>query len=99
MKRKALVIGAVTVLAEAVAVAARRGRIFQVDTVVRCRAGHLFTTYWIPGASCKALRFGWWRGQRCPVGHHWSIVTPVRMASLTDEERRTASSVHDWRVP
>ena len=40
--------------------------------------GHLFTTIWIPGGSLKSLRFGWWRYQRCPVGHHWSVVTPVK---------------------
>jgi hypothetical protein len=31
------------------------------NLVVRCRKGHLFTTIWIPGASVKAVRFGWWR--------------------------------------
>ena len=47
------------------------------DTVVRCRESHVFTTIWIPGASLKAVRLGWARLQRCPVGKHWSVVTPV----------------------
>jgi hypothetical protein len=67
--------------------------------IVRCRDGHLFTTIWIPGASLKALRFGWWRFQRCPVGHHWSFVTPVREADLGEDERRSARERHDVRIP
>jgi hypothetical protein len=30
----------------------------------------------ISGAALKAVRFGWWRLQRCPVGNHWSIRDP-----------------------
>jgi hypothetical protein len=67
--------------------------------VVRCREGHLFTTIWIPGASVKALRFGFWRFQRCPVGHHWSIVAPVKRSELTRRERRFASQHADVRLP
>jgi hypothetical protein len=67
-------------------------------TVVRCRSGHLFTTLWIPGISVKSLRLGWWRLQRCPVGHHWSIVVPVRAADLSRRERRT-STVLDTPFP
>ena len=67
--------------------------------VARCRDGHLFTTLWIPGISVKSLRFGPWRFQHCPVGHHWSIVTPVRRADLSEEERRGTDAVHDARVP
>jgi len=69
------------------------------DVVVRCREGHLFTTIWIPGASLKSVRLGLWRFQRCPVGKHWSIVTPVKRAELTEEERRTASENRDIRIP
>src|SRR5262249_59103682 len=58
--------------------------------VVRCRRGHLFTTLWIPGVSFKALRLGWLRVQRCPVGNHWSIVTPVRESELSGRQRRAA---------
>lgn len=67
--------------------------------VVRCRDGHLFTTLWIPGASLKSVRLGWWRLQRCPVGHHLSLVTPVREASLDDDERRRAAAARDLALP
>ena len=67
--------------------------------VVRCRQGHVFTTIWIPGASLKAVRLGWMRFQRCPVGGHWALVTPVIRAELTDEERRLADQHHDVRIP
>jgi hypothetical protein len=69
------------------------------NVVVRCRDGHLFTTIWIPGASVKSLRLGLWRVQHCPVGHHWTIVTPIREADLSDEERRSARERHDIRLP
>jgi hypothetical protein len=69
------------------------------NTVVRCRRGHLFTTIWIPGASLKAVRLGWARFQWCPVGRHWSIVTPVKEAELTEDEIRFASEHKDIRVP
>ena len=66
--------------------------------VVRCRQGHVFTTIWIPGASLKAVRLGWMRFQRCPVGGHWALVTPVIRVELTDE-RRLADQHHDVRIP
>jgi hypothetical protein len=77
----------------------RRGYGLGGSVVARCHDGHQFTTIWIPGASVKALRLGRWRFQRCPVGHHWSIVTPVRKADLSRGERRKADAVHDIRVP
>ena len=77
----------------------RRGYRLGGNVVVRCRGGHLFTTLWIPLASVKAARLGLWRFQRCPVGRHWSIVTPVRESMLTPEELREAQAVHDVRVP
>jgi hypothetical protein len=69
------------------------------NLIVRCRQGHLFTTLWIPGVSLKALRLGLWRLERCPVGHHWTVVTPVRASDLTDAERRTAREHHDIQLP
>jgi hypothetical protein len=69
------------------------------NVVVRCRQGHLFTTIWVPGASLKAVRLGWGRFQWCPVGRHWSIVTPVKEADLTADERQFASEHRDIRVP
>ena len=67
--------------------------------IVRCREGHLFTTLWVPSASIKALRLGWVRIQWCPVGHHWSLVTPVRNSELSAKEQRRARSCTDLRLP
>ena len=69
------------------------------NVVVRCRSGHLYTTIWIPAVSVKSLRLGWWRVQRCPVGRHWSLVTPVADSQLSRRERRSAHAVRDIRVP
>lgn len=69
------------------------------NAVVRCRQGHLFTTLWVPGASLKSIRLGWWRLQRCPVGKHWSLVTPVKESELTEDEKRIASEQKDIRIP
>lgn len=80
-------------------VAKKMGYSFGRETVVRCRAGHVFTTVWVPGATLKALKLGFWRLQWCPVGRHVSLVAPVRDADLTDELRRMAASHHDTPVP
>jgi hypothetical protein len=69
------------------------------EVVVRCREGHLFTTIWIPAVSVKALRLGIWRVQRCPVGHHWALVTPVDQVTLSEDERQAARERHDIRLP
>jgi hypothetical protein len=89
----------VGVLAGGTFVARRLGYKVGGNVVVRCRQGHLFTTIWIPGASLKAIRLGWARLQRCPVGKHWTLVTPVRDSDLTDEERRAAGRFRDIRIP
>lgn len=89
---------AVSVLPEVI-VLRRRGYPPAGNVVVRCRAGHVFTTIWIPGVSFKALRLGPWRAQRCPVGKHWSIVTPARRSDLTDEQDRAAADRRDVRLP
>jgi len=80
-------------------VARRRGFPLGGNVVVRCRAGHLFTTIWVPGVSLKSVRLGWWRLQWCPVGRHWSLVSPVKGADLTEEERRLAGATTDVRIP
>lgn len=80
-------------------VARRRGYAVGGRTIVRCRRGHLFTTIWVPGASLKSVRLGWWRLQRCLVGGHWTLVAPVKEAGLTDEERRFAADHRDVRIP
>jgi hypothetical protein len=79
--------------------ATRQGYSFGKDTVVRCRQGHVFTTVWIPGASVKSLRLGFWRVQWCPVGRHVDLVHPVKGADLTDAERSSAAAHHDVMVP
>jgi hypothetical protein len=99
MRRKVILVGTFLILVETVVVARRRGYLFGANTVVRCRSGHLFTTLWVPGASVKALRLGWWRFQRCPVGRHWSLVTPARASDLTEEERQLAAQNRDGRIP
>lgn len=93
------VLAVAALLGVATVVARRCGYKIGGDVVVRCRGGHLFTTIWIPGVKLKALDFGLARLQRCPVGKHWSLVTPVRDADLTEEERRFAHEHHDVRVP
>ena len=69
------------------------------ETIVRCRAGHVFTTIWIPGASFKAVRLGWKRFQQCPVGNHWTLVAPVKESELTSDELHMAAQFRDVRVP
>jgi hypothetical protein len=92
----ALVVGLLVV---GTIVARRRGYAVGGEVVVRCLSGHLFTTIWIPGGSLKAIRLGWWRFQRCPVGEHWTFVVPVRNSDLTDAERRFADLHRDVRIP
>jgi len=46
-----------------------------------------------------SAELGWWRFQRCPVGRHWTLVTPVRESELRETERAAARQVHDGRVP
>jgi hypothetical protein len=61
--------------------AVRLGRTTRADgrfqTPVRCRDGHVFTTSWIPFVSFNAVRLGRSRFQYCPVGRHWTFVTPI----------------------
>ena len=97
-KRRRLLRIAGGILAEALLMRLRGYRI-GTDVLVRCRRGHLFSTIWLPGVSVKALRLVWWRVQRCPVGRHWTIVTPVRDAELSAEERRLAHERKDVRLP
>ena len=76
-----------------------RGYRFGRDVIVRCHQGHLFMTVWIPGISFKALRLGWWRLQRCPVGNHWALVSPVKEDDLSEDEKRLAAEVRDTQIP
>ena len=97
-RKIALAIGVFAMAAETL-VLASRGYGMGGNVVVRCRRGHLFTTIWIPGASLKSIRLGWWRIQRCPIGEHWSIVTPVKRTDLTAKEKRFAATHQDVRIP
>lgn len=100
MRRRIVLVIALAITAvEAAVVAQRRGHLLGARTIVRCQEGHLFTTLWVPGASLKAVRLGWWRYQRCPVGRHWSLVTPVQDSELTDAERDQALAHPDIRIP
>jgi hypothetical protein len=80
-------------------IARRLGYNLGTNTIVRCRQGHLFTTVWIPGVKLKELDLVIARIQRCPVGHHWSLVVPVRASTLTEENREFARAHHDIPIP
>jgi hypothetical protein len=97
-RRRALAFAAVTTAAETAGILLR-GQRPGLNVLVRCREGHLFTTIWIPAASLKSLRLGLWRVQRCPVGQHWSLVTPVKAGELSDAERSAASEIRDVPIP
>jgi hypothetical protein len=97
-RRIGLLVAVASTLVEAAALR-RRGYGLAGDVIVRCRDGHLFTTLWIPGVSLKSARLGPCRFQRCPVGGHWSLVTPVDVAGLTPDEQRAARERHDLRIP
>ncbi|QNE20089.1 hypothetical protein F1D05_21955 [Kribbella qitaiheensis] len=68
------------------------------DSIVRCSAGHLFTTKWMALGSFKAIRLGPVRYQRCPVGHHRSLIRRVDPGSLSRQERATAARIRDTSV-
>jgi len=96
-RRRALALAGATIAGD-LAVLRRRGYGLGGRVIVRCRAGHLFTTIWLPGASVKSLRLGPWRLQRCPVGPHLSLVTPVDVRTLDAQELADARR-RDTRVP
>jgi len=99
LKSKRGIVFVVATLAVGTLIARRLGYKVGGNVVVRCRQGHLFTTIWVPGASLKSVRLGWWRFQRCPVGKHWSLVAPVKESDLTEEEKRVARENRDIRIP
>lgn len=90
---------AVGVVAGGTLIARRLGYNLGVNTVVRCRKGHMFSTIWIPGVKLKELDLVVARVQRCPVGKHWSLVVPVREKDLTAAELQSAREHHDIRIP
>lgn len=97
-RRRALALALLAIAVEAAGLW-RRGYGLGGNVVVRCRDGHVFTTIWIPAASVKSIRLGWWRIQRCPVGGHLSLVSPVPRSELTAAEKRRARRHHDVRLP
>ena len=97
-RRAGLIAAVAAIVVESIAIG-RLGYPLAGNVVVRCRKDHLFTTIWLPGFSLKALRLGWWRVQYCPVGRHWSLVTPVDRTLLTPDERWLAAQHLDIRVP
>jgi hypothetical protein len=101
MLRRAITTGLIIVgvIAGGTAIARRLGYNLGMNTVVRCRKGHLFSTIWIPGVKLKELDLVVARVQRCPVGNHWSLVVPVKNTDITDAERRFAEEHHDIRIP
>jgi hypothetical protein len=98
-KRRLVLLAVCVGYAAGTVVALRQGYKFGANVIVRCRRGHLFSTVWIPGASVKALRFGYWRVQWCPVGRHVGLVRLVKDSALTATERAFAEAHHDVRVP
>jgi hypothetical protein len=79
--------------------AGRLNMLKHFDRPVRCSDGHLFTTIWIPLASLKAVRLGDRRFQHCPVGHHWTTVTPVDETSAMPADLQAAAALHDMHIP
>ena len=98
-RRKGLAIAGGATVVEALFLRRSSGKLIGFRTIVRCQRGHLFTTTWIPGVSVKALRLGPWRIQRCPVGRHWSVVRPAKIAELSEEERDRARALRDTLLP
>jgi len=98
-RSKALAAAGVLTALEAFFLKRRSGSFIGLRTIVRCNRGHLYTTVWIPGASLKSVRLGPWRVQRCPVGRHWAIVRPARVAKLSESERAEARSRRDTFLP
>jgi hypothetical protein len=92
-KKVLALLGGVTV------VAAQLNAFKRFERPVRCRDGHLFTTIWVPLGSLKALRLGPRRFQRCPVGHHWSMIRRLDLTKATPAELDTAAATHDLRIP
>jgi hypothetical protein len=90
-----VVIAALLAFGVGAVLARRRGYTEPKEVVVRCRRGHLFTTFWAAHASRGRIDLGWARIQRCPMGDHWTIVFPVKESDLTPEDKKRASQYRD----
>jgi hypothetical protein len=93
----ALVVIVIIIVAIVVAFGTRSGPGF--ERIVRCRSGHLFSTTLVPGMSFKAVRLWNVRFERCPIGHHWTLVRPVDESTLSSDELAAARAHHDIRIP
>lgn len=98
-RSRTIVLAVIAALALATLSARLLGYNLGFHTYVRCRKGHLFTTIWIPGVKLKGFDFGIARFQYCPVGKHWSLVRPVKQATLNAGELRFARGHHDIPIP
>lgn len=58
--------------------------------VMRCSAGHLFETPFLPFGSLKAIRMPTGRVQRCPVCHRMRRVELMFTDALSPSERAEA---------
>jgi hypothetical protein len=56
-RRRLWLLGVASVVAEPLAMKLR-GYPIGGKLIVRCRQGHLFTTFWLPGVSFTSLRLG-----------------------------------------
>jgi hypothetical protein len=83
----ALPIIAVVVIAKVLYSLSKRRSPMAAEVTVRCSRGHVFETTWSPLGSLTSLRFGATRLQRCPVGHHWTLVRRVDGAELSAQDR------------
>lgn len=81
----------VTIVAVGLNVWARRsGYAIPGRGPVRCSKGHLFLSTWVMGGSLTKVRLGpLTRWGRCPVGHHWGTMRPVRSEEIAEAERTT----------
>jgi hypothetical protein len=99
-KRRRTLVAVVVFYVVATIVARRRGYSgIGGRTLVRCRQGHLFRTIWVPGVSIKAIRLGWYRAQFCPVGRHWTLVSPVKDVDATLNAPRLSLVPDDLPLP
>ena len=98
-RRRALLLAAAAIALEVVGLRGRGYNPCGGRVLARCTRGHLFTTIWIPAVSLKAVRLGWWRIQRCPVGRHWGLVALADRSRLSESELAAAGRFRDIRIP
>lgn len=90
-----VMVPAVIALAVWLLVSARAAEGRGTRVVVRCLGGHVFTTMWPPASRRNPFQAGVVRWRYCPVGEHWTMVTPVRPEDLSPAEWQMARRFHD----